>query len=207
MINERLMKEFVSVCLSILLFFGGRGDIYVLLKRANRMCVEYNFEKRQEIRGNKFFRDPAAVKLLADELEKGGFVYNNDKDTIVICLEYVDYLVSSSVSLYGDTTYFSLPSQIHAYSSRGESHLVLNESFAYVNDVRHEDGPYGQRDPIPDILRGEKRKLMMDIYTKYGDFAFGASPGNHIRIALKNGRIESVTNWIFLLNYNYWNDL
>lgn len=196
---------FFFVCV-LMSFFGGPDNLGALLKRANKTCVTYDFENKREIYGERIFNHPAAIKRIAGELNKVGFDYNKDCDTLVVCLEYVDYLVFPDESVYGNTTYYSLPSQIHAYSSKSESHLLLNESFSYVEETIISKGPYSQTDPIPKVIRRDDKELFKEIYAKYGDIALGGF-GQHVRITLKKGQIDSVTNWIYDLNLTFWDDL
>lgn len=199
------MKVVFSLCIIYMSIFGGPGNLWAILKKADKTCVTYDFENKREIHGERLFGHPDAIRRIAGELEKAGFDYNKDCDTLVVCLEYIDYLVFPHKSVHGKTTYYSLPSEIHAYSSKCESHLVLNESYAYIDEVIRSKGPYSQTDPLPKVIRRSDEGLFKDIYAKYGDFALGGY-GKHVRITLKNGRIDSVTNWNYTMNMFFWND-
>ena len=56
------------------------------------------------------------------------------------------------------------------------------------------------------MIRRDDKELFKEIYAKYGDIALGGF-GQHVRITLKKGQIDSVTNWIYDLNLTFWDDL
>ena len=117
------MKLFYFLMLMQILPSGLKGrnldsPLLSMIKQANNTCVVYDFEDNRIRTGKPGWSDKERGIVL-QALNMHGFTYNGAKDTLLIYMSYVDYLVPA------------YPVYIGAYSSCGELHLKSGEGGDY----------------------------------------------------------------------------
>lgn len=205
------MKHLLFFYILFFSLFGGE-DVISLLNKVSKECVRYTFKSNDVIQVEKERPYKKKVlKLIARELNKNGFTYNEKKDTVLICLDYADEIVTKAFSFLWFSYYVSCPVWIHAYSSMGEIHLslVLNEG-NYVQKTCDDDLYFGKNDPLPGILKEGDIELFLKLYSRFfiqESITPLVCSSDRIRIIIEDGQIISATNWIYYLGPDYFNTI
>lgn len=184
-------------------------SLFSLLKEANRVSVRHDFNNGRAFREELFISNSnTEIRKIAKVLCDDGFTYNSQNDTIVLILQYSDHLLFSYPSVWG-RKYYSAPVTIECYSSISESHLMMKEDFIYykiqyseTNDPRN-----GKDNIIPELIKRGDNKTLSQIYEKYAINDIGGEGEYYIRIIIKDGAVNSAEKWVFLLGFEYWEDL
>lgn len=172
------------------------------MRRANNSCVVYNFEDRKEYHGIKPLSN-GQVEVIAQALKDADFCFNYEKDTLIICMYFADYLIHKLD--YGP--YISIPIVINAFSSLGE--ISLDCEGEHENTYQTiPPNPYNQIDPLIIAMINNDLETFYFLHNQYHAHGLGGAPNIDFRIVINNKKIESASAWIYEINgVSYYEDL
>ena len=199
----QIVKLICFLILMQLLPSGPKGrdlapSLLSMMKETKNTCVIYDFEENRIRTGKPAWSNEERRKVL-QALNKHGFIYNGEKDTLLIRLSYVDWLVPAC------------PVHIDAFSSRKDLHLSLRigEGNEYdvdgppINTMEKYD-PFGEEDALPDIIKSNDMDAFKAIYDKYHDLGLGVGPDHVLRMEILDNKLVSFSEWIFEIGvFNY----
>lgn len=187
-----------------------KKDFVWLFKQSDKACITYDFEHNTTKKHNAF-ENGCQLERIAKEIQENSFSFNPQNDTVLVCLQFVDDLVFSCKSFFS-RKYYAPPTQIDAFSSKGELHLRLiydTDDSMFRYNACDEFRLYEKTDYMTQLLLNNNIEGFIPFYTEYGlseqDVTHTCS-AHHIRIEIKDGRIQSVTDWVFLLDWFEYRD-
>ena len=148
---------------------------------------------------------------ITEELQEHGFSYNQENDTIMIHLSYVDYLVG-------------IPVNIGAYSSLSKIQMEIDSEWNITNtsnNIKYSvSSPRVQIQNAPIMLiavQGEKMLLsciknndtqsLQQLFKEYSTHALDGGPDVVMRIEIKDNMIKNCSERIYEINFiSYAND-
>lgn len=199
-----MMKLFFFLILMQILPSGLKGrnldpPLLSMIKAANNTCVVYDFEENK-IRTRKPAWSDEERRIVLQALNNHGFYFNGEKDTVLICMAYVDFLIHSYQTPFGKGG-CQIPINIHAYSSQSDLNLTLGEGEEYELFASH---IIGVEDRLPEIIKANDMDAFRAIYDKYHSTALGAGPDHVLRIEILENKIVSFSEWIYeIYDMNY----
>ena len=170
-----------------------------MIKETKNTCVVYDFDENKIQTGNPKWSDEER-RIVLQALDNNDFEFDGTKDTLLICMDYVDWLIHGyKKTPLGPKRYCKIPVNITAYSSRGELHLSLSEGEKYCiwDSPTTTDSRYGEEDILPDIIKSNDLDAFKAIYDKYHAHALGGGPDHVLRMEVSDNRIVSISEWIF----------
>ncbi len=178
-----------------------------MIKEAKNTCVVYDFDDNKIRTGNPEWSNEER-RIVLQALNNYDFEFDGTKDTLLICMKYVDWLVHVyKKNPLGPKRYCKIPVDIIAYSSREELHLSLGEGEEYciwdsptTTNLVAKYTPYGEEGILPDIIKSNDLDTFKAIYDKYHDHALGGGPDHVLRMEVSDNRIVSISEWIFEIN-------
>lgn len=200
-----MQRVFLYYVLFLSVFYAKeKKDLLWLFKQSNKGCITYDFEHSKNNVLNAF-ENGCQLESIAKEIQKNGFTFNPHNDTVLVCMQFVDDLVISCKSFFSKT-YYSPPTEIDVFSSIGESHLRLMYDAIpfYYKKLQNDNGLYKKTDYLTQLMVNNDIDGFIPFYEEYGVLERDVTHecnSHHIRIEIKDGKICSVTNWIFLLEW------
>ena len=114
------MIRLILIILVLRIFPSGREEqlskspLFAMIKEANNSCLVYDLGKKKH--DGRFLQESYSLKYFTKALLKDGCSFDAENDTIVMSLH------TNALRIDG------LPANIDAYSSLGESHIILTNS-------------------------------------------------------------------------------
>lgn len=176
---------------------GEPGSPFSRLIDSINTWTEYNFDDNI-VSQRSILRDEIGIESrLRDTLcsQLRNFSFNVDQDTIIVEISGEDYLM--------------IPGTITAYSSKE----VVNIEYIVEGDLfgehtaQYKETTYdgsGDKYPYFYAIKNNDLEAFNSFYNEYGipsSEMLGIAPDKIYRIEIKNGKVQSVSKWIFMLDY------